>query len=175
MYSDMSMRTSAVSSSKRYSARAFVSSVLPTPVGPKNMNEPIGRCGSCRPARAAHGSRNRAHRLRLTNDTLAEHLLHAQQLVLLAFQHLVDRHAGPARHHLRDAVGGHRRVNGRCALAGFHSCELLLKIGDAAVSQFARTLVFALALGIGEFGARLFEFALQLLRVGELALLRLPA
>jgi hypothetical protein len=52
MYSDMSMRTSAVSSSNRYSASALVSSVLPTPVGPKNMNEPIGRFGSCRPARA---------------------------------------------------------------------------------------------------------------------------
>src|SRR5207253_204362 len=51
MYSDMSSRTIAVSSLNRYSASAFVSSVLPTPVGPKNMNEPIGRFGSCRPAR----------------------------------------------------------------------------------------------------------------------------
>ena len=52
MYSDMSMRSSADSSSNRYSANALVSSVLPTPVGPRNMNEPIGRWGSCRPARA---------------------------------------------------------------------------------------------------------------------------
>ena len=51
MYSDMSRRTIAVSSLNRYSASAFVSSVLPTPVGPRNMNEPIGRFGSCRPAR----------------------------------------------------------------------------------------------------------------------------
>src|SRR5438270_528568 len=51
MYSDMSRRTMAVSSSNRYSASALVSSVLPTPVGPRNMNEPIGRFGSCRPAR----------------------------------------------------------------------------------------------------------------------------
>src|SRR5258705_17116 len=43
MYSDMSRRTIAVSSLKRYSASALVSSVLPTPVGPKNMNEPIGQ------------------------------------------------------------------------------------------------------------------------------------
>src|SRR5512138_2145429 len=48
---DMSRRTIAVSSLNRYSASALVSSVLPTPVGPKNMNEPIGRFGSCSPAR----------------------------------------------------------------------------------------------------------------------------
>ena len=52
MYSDMSMRTIALSSSNRKAASALVSSVLPTPVGPRNMNEPIGRFGSCRPARA---------------------------------------------------------------------------------------------------------------------------
>src|SRR5438309_1593587 len=42
MYSDISMRMSACSSSNRNSASALVSSVLPTPVGPKNMNELIG-------------------------------------------------------------------------------------------------------------------------------------
>ena len=52
MYSLMSMRTMAVSSSNRKAASALVSSVLPTPVGPRKMNEPIGRLGSCRPARA---------------------------------------------------------------------------------------------------------------------------
>src|SRR5207245_1483515 len=51
MYSDMSMRTIARSSSKRNSASARASSVLPTPVGPRNMNEPIGRFGSDSPAR----------------------------------------------------------------------------------------------------------------------------
>ena len=31
---------------------ALANSVLPTPVGPKKMNEPIGRFGSFNPARA---------------------------------------------------------------------------------------------------------------------------
>ena len=31
------------------SARDFASSVLPTPVGPKNKNVPIGRLGSFKP------------------------------------------------------------------------------------------------------------------------------
>ena len=52
MYSLMSMRTMACSSSKRNSASARAVSVLPTPVGPRKMNEPIGRSGSWSPARA---------------------------------------------------------------------------------------------------------------------------
>src|ERR1700692_2675006 len=51
MYSDMSMRISERSSSNKNSARARASSVLPTPVGPRKMNEPMGRLGSLRPAR----------------------------------------------------------------------------------------------------------------------------
>ena len=43
MYSRMSMRTIARSSSNRKSASVRASSVLPTPVGPRNRNEPIGR------------------------------------------------------------------------------------------------------------------------------------
>src|SRR5205085_860281 len=48
----MSIRTIACSLSNRNSASARASSVLPTPVGPRNRNEPIGRFGSFRPARA---------------------------------------------------------------------------------------------------------------------------
>ena len=51
MYSDMSMRIIARSSSNMNSASARASSVLPTPVGPRNRNEPIGRLGSLSPAR----------------------------------------------------------------------------------------------------------------------------
>ena len=51
MYSLISMRTMAFSSSNRKSASALASSVLPTPVGPRNRNEPVGRFGSAMPAR----------------------------------------------------------------------------------------------------------------------------
>ena len=51
IYSDISTRRSAVSSSKINSASALVSSVFPTPVGPRNKKEPIGRLESCSPAR----------------------------------------------------------------------------------------------------------------------------
>ncbi|SHV69273.1 Uncharacterised protein [Mycobacteroides abscessus subsp. abscessus] len=46
------MRTMACSSSNRKSASALASSVLPTPVGPRNRNDPVGRLGSATPARA---------------------------------------------------------------------------------------------------------------------------
>src|SRR5919108_484026 len=52
MYSDMSIRTIASSSPKRNSASVRASSVLPTPDGPRKMNDPVGRFGSLMPARA---------------------------------------------------------------------------------------------------------------------------
>src|SRR5260221_3302090 len=52
MNSDMSSLIKLSSESNRYSARARASSVFPIPVGPRKMNEPIGRRGSFRPARA---------------------------------------------------------------------------------------------------------------------------
>ena len=51
MYSDMSIRIIASWLSNMNSASARASSVLPTPVGPMNRKVPIGRFGSCRPAR----------------------------------------------------------------------------------------------------------------------------
>mmetsp|Transcript_30558 Transcript_30558/g.85595 ORF Transcript_30558/g.85595 Transcript_30558/m.85595 type:complete len:296 (+) Transcript_30558:790-1677(+) len=51
MYSDMSTRTISFSLSNSCSANALASSVLPTPVGPRNMKEAMGLLGSARPAR----------------------------------------------------------------------------------------------------------------------------
>ena len=60
MYSDMSTRISAWASAKRNLASARASSVLPTPVGPEKMNEPIGRLGSLSPARERRMARDTA-------------------------------------------------------------------------------------------------------------------
>ena len=51
MYSDISRRIIAFSSPNIASASALHSSVLPTPVGPRKINEPIGRFLSFRPTR----------------------------------------------------------------------------------------------------------------------------
>ena len=50
MYSLISIRTIFCSSSNRVAASVLASSVLPTPVGPRNRNEPIGLDGSLIPA-----------------------------------------------------------------------------------------------------------------------------
>src|SRR5436305_8743286 len=47
----------------------------------------------------------------LADDALGELLLHAQELLLLAFEHPVDRNPGPARDHLRDVIGGDRLLD----------------------------------------------------------------
>ncbi len=52
MYSDMSILIMAFSDPNMEMARAFDSSVLPTPVGPRNMNDPIGLSGSLSPTLA---------------------------------------------------------------------------------------------------------------------------
>ncbi len=51
MNSDISIRTMASSVSKRNDASALHNSVLPTPVGPRNRNEPLGLEGSDSPER----------------------------------------------------------------------------------------------------------------------------
>ena len=51
MYSLISMRIMDCSSSNRNSASARAVSVLPTPVGPRKMKDPMGRLGSLNPAR----------------------------------------------------------------------------------------------------------------------------
>jgi len=91
MYSDMSMRTMADSSSKRNSARARAVSVLPTPVGPRKMKLPMGRLGSLRPARLRRMAlATTGERGVLTMTRSAQAVLHGDELLHLAFEHLGD-------------------------------------------------------------------------------------
>ena len=151
MYSHMSRRMIAFSSSNRNSASALVSSVLPTPVGPRNRNEPIGRFGSCRPARARRTASTPPRRASSWPTTrFAERVLHLQQLFALALQHLLDRNAGPARDDLRDLVRRRpplRRPR-RLAPSASASSSLLLELRDVAVGNLAGALKFAAALGV---------------------------
>ena len=103
------MRSSADSSSNRIFGERFGQ------LGLADAGRPQEHERADRPVRvlqagagAAHRGRDRLDRLGLADDALAELLLHAQQLLLLALEHPVDRHAGPARDDLRDVVGGHR-------------------------------------------------------------------
>ena len=106
MNSLMSMRTMAFSSSNSTSASALQSSVLPTPVGPQKMNEPIGRFGSCRPLRLRRTALATARdRFVLADDALVQPLFEHEQLGPLGFQHPRDGDAGPGADDFGDFVG----------------------------------------------------------------------
>ena len=51
MYSLMSILIKESSDSNMNLAKTFANSVLPTPVGPRNIKDPIGFLGSFKPAR----------------------------------------------------------------------------------------------------------------------------
>src|SRR3954464_9625856 len=156
MYSDMSMRVMASSSPKRNSASVRASSVLPTPDGPRKMNEPVGRFGSLSPARerrvpleaALRPGARAADRLRdgldrgvLADDALVELLLHAHQLLRLGLGELEDRDARPHRDDVRDLLLADRGA--LAALAGLPGVlQLALAVGQPAllVAQLRRLL-----------------------------------
>ncbi len=116
MYSDMSMRTMARSSSKRNSASARATSVLPTPVGPRKRKEPMGRLGSLRPARARRTAAATARDgVVLADHPFGDSLLHLEELLLLALEQPRHRDPGPLRHRscdvlLADLLGEHGAV-----------------------------------------------------------------
>jgi hypothetical protein len=83
-----------------------------------------------RPARARR-TRSRPRTASSWPTTRLRSSLHAQQLLALAFQHLVDRNAGPARDHLGDLLGV-TLLRSSCALLLAGSSlrgELLLELG----------------------------------------------
>ena len=145
----------------------MVSSVLPTPVGPRNMNEPIGRFGSCRPARARRTAVETACTASVWPTTrLAELLLPcaaASRARLPASGRPECRSSArrPARCGRRSPPPRPWRPCLRCASTAF---ELLFELGDAAIGELAGALVVALALRLGELDARCVELGLELLR-----------
>ena len=105
MNSLMSILMSASSLPNMNSASAFASSVLPTPVGPRKMNEPIGPLGILEPGpSAADGLRDDLDRLLLADDPAVEGVLHVEQPLRLLGGDPGDRDAGPHRHDLGDLL-----------------------------------------------------------------------
>jgi hypothetical protein len=90
------------SSPKRNSASVLASSVLPTPEGPRKMNEPRALRVLQAGAGAADGLGDRLDGLLLADDPLVQLVLHAEQLGGLGLGELVDGDAGPQREHLGD-------------------------------------------------------------------------
>src|SRR3954454_4127993 len=110
----MSIRTMLSSESNSASASALASSVFPTPVGPRKMNEPVGRFGSFTPDRArmiasatcctASSSPTPRRPPSRPAPPPVEHLVEAQQLLPFALRETGYRDAGPHRDDLGDLL-----------------------------------------------------------------------
>jgi len=129
------------SSSNRKSASALVSSVLPTPVGPRNRKEPIGLLGSCRPAAGAPhrvGQRRQAPLPDPRRDWRRS-LFHGRAAFPRSPSSILsDRDAGPAGDHRGD-VPQRRPTSGLqpdpSARLGLGVSQLLLQRRDFAIGD----------------------------------------
>ncbi len=141
----------------------------------------MGRFGSCSPgARAAHGRGDHVQGVVLADDPAPQVVLHVEQLVLLAFEHLVHGDAGPLRDDLGDLLGGD--------LLGEHGAfllqrverlllllEVLLQLHQRSVPDLGGALEVALALRALQLGVQRFALLLELAQLRDGALLVLPA
>ena len=114
------------------------------------MNEPIGRFGSCSPARARRTAFATAcDGLVLADHALVQPLLHVEQLLALALEHPCDRDARPLRDDLGDLLGVDFLRQQRALLRDLDAlAELRLALGRASPYRISRdALEIARALG----------------------------
>ena len=127
-------------------------------------------------ARAPDGVRHDMQRLVLADDALGQRFLHAQQLLLLPFQHLRHRDAGPLGDHFGDLLLGHLVAyqGRRLVLGGAGGAQALLELGDLAVLQLRHAPEIAGAARGLELEARPIELLADLRRALQRRLLGLP-
>ena len=177
----------AFSSSNSTSASALHSSVLPTPVGPRKMNEPIGRFGSCKPERlrrtaldtastASSWPTTRWCRRSSSTSSLARSVSSMRR----------DRNAGPGADDFGDFLGPDFLPQQPAAAwrLGGRRCRLGLELLRAAscARRRARTAAGNRASRIGmagglpllDRGAELVEFELDLVELAARSLRRRP-
>ena len=142
------------------------------------MNEPIGRLGSCSPARARRTAVDTAvtasdwPTTRLTISSSMRSSLSRSPSSILSTGMPVQRDTTWA---MRSAVTTSVRHGAAFVFRLFDLLELGFEVGDHAVGELSGFGEVALPLRLLELDAGRVELLLQLLRVGELALLLLPA
>lgn len=141
------------------------------PGGPVGIGDPGPR--------APHGVRHGPHGLGLPDEPPAELVLHAEQLLRLAFEEPPGGDAGPGAHDVGDVVGPdfflHHGVLRHLFLGLGRDLQVVLQGGDLAVEQLARGVEVPVALGAFGLAAQLVELLLQLTDTVEGLLLLLPA
>ena len=145
MNSLMSRRVIDCSSSKRNSASALASSVLPTPLGPRKRKRPDGlardRAGPTRPRRTARDTARTASSW--PDDALGEALLHLEELVGSRLSSILAT-GMPVQspRTMRDVLLGHdvRRVAGRlrCRRRPRAASRRALHVGERARARARR-------------------------------------
>src|SRR5690606_5234045 len=101
-------------------------------------------------------------RFALPYDTAGDLVFHAQELLTLAFQHLVDRDPGPAGDDMRHMLRRNRFLDhAAVARGGLRFLQLLFKLRDASIGQLTGALEFTLALGNGQFSTRFVQLTLE--------------
>ena len=168
------MRVSACSSSKRNSASARASSVLPTPVGPEEDERADRPLGVLQPGpRAANRVRDGLDGLVLADDALVEAILHLDQLVLLALEQARDRDAGPRADDAGDVVRVDlflEQSRGRAVLLGQRRLLLaqeVLELDLLAVLQLGGPAVIGGPLGLLDLVLKALELGLGLAQAGD--------
>ncbi len=181
-YSDMSMRTMARSSSKRKSARLLASSVLPTPVGPRKRNEPVGRSGSETPARVRRTASDTARTASVWPMRRAP--MCSSMCSSFSDSPSMRRPAGmPVHAEMTSAmssaptssltIGSSPTGRGR-GLALLRGLQLLLERGDVAVGDLGGAGEVALALEPVGLHAQVVDLGLEVADGVEARLLGLP-
>ena len=151
---------------------------MPTPVGPRKTNEPIGRFGSCKPERARRSAFETASIAGvLADDALVQPLLHVDELLHLALEQPVDGDLRPGGDDGGDVVLVdlllHHRLDGADGLAALG--QLLLERRQEAVADLRHALEVAVALGPLGLHPQLVDLAGDLLDAVEHVLLAGPA
>ena len=137
------MRTIACASSNRNSASALVSSVLPTPVGPRNRKRaerPVRVLQARRARGARRSTRPRPHRPGRSRACRSSASI-VEQFLALALHHPVDRDAGPARDDARRYPRRSLpRAASRCSVAACGLGELLFELRGCGRSDSSPAL-----------------------------------
>ena len=169
-----------LSLSNSAAASVLASSVFPTPVGPRKMNEPIGRRGSRDPgAGPDHRVGDQLDGLVLADDPLAQDLVQLEQLLPFALLKPGDGDAGPRGDDLGDLLGGDHLAQ-QPALALFGGELLLLggqpalQFADGAVAQLGGAVEVVGAFGLLGLLPGLFQFLAQFLDPADGLALGLP-
>ena len=135
------------------SASARASSVLPTPVGPMKRKLPIGRSGSCRPARERRSALDTASTA--ASWPITRSCRRSSMCTSLAISDSIRRDSGmPVQRATTSATSSSstsslRKVRSDCSSRRRASCSVTscLQLRDLAVAQLRGTLEVGLALG----------------------------